>query len=135
MFTPAIRATKSLLSPIVRTGCVLAVLVGCPQTRTRRPSPWLSRGPASSEKLSDWIPGLLKDSTWFRQPSLPLSSLFRDLFDGFHGLFRSLGPGTGQRLFGRRFSLLCGRFSGLPGRRGGLFRAFGRRPCALGRCF
>src|SRR4030088_2822260 len=88
------------VSPVAdpRPAVFLAILGGCPQTRTRRPSPWLSRGPASSEKLSDWIPGLLKDSTWFRQPSLAFSSLFRDLFGGFPGLSGNTGPGTGGSL-------------------------------------
>src|SRR3979490_686073 len=27
----------------------------CPQTRTRRPSPWVSRGPASSERYPTWM--------------------------------------------------------------------------------
>src|ERR1700736_3863688 len=51
-----------------------------PQTRTRRPSPHLLRGPASSNNYPTWMLGLLKDSTRFRQPSLAFSSLFRDLF-------------------------------------------------------
>src|SRR6266403_5108961 len=58
----------------------LAISGRCPQTRTRRPSPWMSWGTASSENYPTWIPGLLKDSTWFRQPSLCFSSLFRDHF-------------------------------------------------------
>src|SRR5258705_11829339 len=33
----------------------------CPQTRTRRPSPWMSWGPASSENYPTWILGLLND--------------------------------------------------------------------------
>src|ERR1700694_2724451 len=84
IFTPAIRATD--FSPVAdpsRTGSFLAISGRCPQTRTRRPSPWMSWGPASSENYPTWIRGLLKDSTWFRQPSLCLSSLFRDLLAAF----------------------------------------------------
>src|SRR3979490_1044446 len=115
------------VSPVAdpRPAVFLAILGGCPQTRTRCPSPWLSRGPASSEKLSDWIPGLLKDSTWFRQPSLAFSSLFRDLFGGFPGLSGNTGPGTGGSLCGRFFCLLCGRVAPLPGGLGCVFPAFG----------
>src|SRR5205823_11480279 len=75
-----------------------------PQTRTRRPSPW-SRGPASSENYPTWIRGLLKDSTWFRQPSLCFSSLFRDLFDGFPDL-------SGATRLGTRRYLVRGLFDG-----------------------
>ena len=75
----------------------------CSQTRTRRPSPWFSRGPASFENYPTWIRGLLKDSTWFRQPSLCFSSLFSDLFGAFPGLHGGTGPGTRRRPAGRLF--------------------------------
>src|ERR1700736_5142261 len=65
----------------------------CSQTRTRRP-PLGCPGARHRLKLSDWIGDLLKDSTRFRQPSLCLSSLFRDFFRGFPGFSGSPGLGT-----------------------------------------
>src|SRR5947209_16501886 len=127
-----------------------------PQTRTRRPSPHSSRGPASSNNYPTWMRGLLKDSRRFRQPPLAFSSLFRDLFCGpadglFGGLFccffsllRTLALGCRGRLFGAlgsrlaglwgRFSallggfgwLFAGRLGGLAGRPGGPFGGRGR---------
>src|SRR5262249_33026618 len=96
----------------------------CPQTRTRRPNPLVSRGPASSDNYPIWMRGLLRDESGFRQPILALSSLFRDLFGGFRSL--PVPPPLG-----RLGSLLRGLFSpfgGFPGRFGGLFghlRGFG----------
>src|SRR5258708_9706331 len=86
-----------------------------PQTRTRRPSPHLLRGPASSNNYPTWMRGLLKDSRRFRQPSLAFSSLFRDLFRTFpRGLFDDLLC----RLFGLFGTLAFGD-------RGSLFEALG----------
>src|SRR5258708_37555111 len=112
----------------------LAISGRCPQTRTRRPSPWVSRGPASSENYPTWIRGLLKDSTSFRQPSLCFSSLFRDLFSNLPGLPGSSGLGTRGNLAGRRFCPFGGRFPGLPGGLGVLPGGSGGSRCGFG-CF
>src|SRR3954452_22993 len=125
IFTPAIRAKD--FSPVAdpQTGHVLAISGRCPQTRTRRPSPWIS-GPGIVQNYPTWIRALLKDSTWFRQPLLCFSPPFRDLFGGFPGSCGDAGPGTRDRLSsclfwrsGRCFSaLLSGSraFTGSPGR-------------------
>src|SRR3979490_1134749 len=120
IFTPAIRATD--FSPVadpLRTGCFIYFGQVFTNANTT-PSPWFSRGPASFENYPTWIPGLLKDSTWFRQPSLCFSSLFRDLFCGFPGLPGTPGLGTRGGLAGRRFCPSGGRFAGLAGSLGAL---------------
>src|ERR1019366_410312 len=121
IFTPAIRATD--FSPVAAPlgdGHVLAISGRCPQTRTRRPSPWMSRGPASLENYPTWIRALLRDSTRFRQPSLCLRSPFRDLLGALPGLRGDARLGTRGRLAGR----LLGRFGGLFGGFGTLFDGF-----------
>src|SRR6187551_1154981 len=94
IFTPAIRATQSLLSPTSWTGCVFSYSGRVSTNANTTPVPLIFSGPGIVWKQSDWIPGLLTDSTWFRQPSLAFSSLFRDLFGGLPGLGGSaaLGP-------------------------------------------
>src|SRR5205823_7067819 len=83
--------------------------------------PLICFGARHRQKLSDLDAGLLKDSTWFRQPPLSLSSLFRDLFGGLpDGHFcRLFGgpppPGWRSGLLARPFSRLGSRFSGLLG--------------------
>src|SRR5260370_6339474 len=121
IFTPAIRATD--FSPVAdRFDRQFFANSGrCPQTRTRRPPLRFPRGPASSENYPTWIRGLLKDSTWFRQPPLCFSSLFRDLFGGFPGLRSSSRLGTDRQLAGWLFQPPGGRFAGLSGALGCLF--------------
>src|SRR6202035_3819970 len=136
IFTPAIRATD--FSPVAAPlgdGHVLAISGRCPQTRTRRPSPWMSRGPASFENYPTWIRALLRDSIWFRQPSLCLSSLFSDLFGRFPGLPDDPGPGTRRRLADRLFRKPGSRFAGLPEGPGDLPGGLGGPGSGLGGLF
>src|SRR5207253_2241645 len=117
----------SLLSPIPHgpalSSCYLGQVSANANTTPLPSSAW---GPGIVKKLSDLDAGLLKDSTWFRQPPLSLSSLFRDLFG-------DLPDGPFCRLFGgppppgRRsglFSRLGSRFNGLARRFGGLLGGF-----------
>src|SRR6187551_1349441 len=134
IFTPAIRATQSLLSPTPRTGCVFSYSGRVSTNANTTPVPLLVSGPGIVWKQSDWIPGLLKDSTWFRQPSLAFSSLLRDLFCGFFGFGGPSGRGGSFGLAGRLFGPLWGRFPGLCRRFGSLFGGacgLGRRPGGL----
>src|ERR1700730_5188836 len=108
IFTPAIRATD--FSPVADpswSGSFLSYFGQASANANTTPFPLDAWGPASSENYPTWIPGLLKDSTWFRQPSLCLSSLFRDLFGaflgGFPGLGGAAGLGTRSSLPGRPF--------------------------------
>src|SRR3982751_2048427 len=95
IFTPAIRATQSLLSPILGTSCVFSYSGRVSTNANTTPVPLLVLGPGIVWKQSDWVPGLLKYSTWFRQPSLAFRSLFRDLFGSLPGLAGNAGLGTG----------------------------------------
>src|ERR1700730_18824443 len=70
-------------------------------------------GPGIVCNYPTWIRALLKDSTWFRQPSLCFSSLFRDLFGGFLALPGRPGLGTRWRLAGWVFCAPGDRFPGL----------------------
>src|SRR4051812_40954122 len=125
IFTPAIRAKD--FSPVagIQTGQFIAISGGYPQTRTRRPSPRQSRGPASFENYPNWIGALLKYSTWFRQPSLRFSPLFRALFESFFGFSGHPGPGPGGSLARCLFCLPGGRFRDLPGGSGSFSSALG----------
>src|ERR1700730_4108069 len=138
IFTPAIRATD--FSPVADpswSGSFLSYFGQVSANANTTPFPLDAWGPASSENYPTWIPGLLKDSTWFRQPSLCLSSLFRDLFRGFPGVSGGPGLGTRGQPPRRLFQALGGRFTGFPGGLGGLlggagafrpgFGGFGRR--------
>src|ERR1700742_2714198 len=122
IFTPAIRATD--FSPVAdpsRTGLFFRYLGQVFTNANTTPSP-LCLGARHRLKTIRLDTGLLKDSNWFRQPSLCFSSLFRDLFGGFSTPLGRLAPGTLPRslagLFGRLFSR---RFSGLGGALPGLF--------------
>src|SRR6266508_5941144 len=138
IFTPAIRATD--FSPVADPSWAgLKFLLSRAGVRKREHDalPLICFGARRRQKLSDLDAGLLKDSTRFRQPSLPLSSLFRDLFGSLGGglacglfcrLFGLAGrPALGHRgglppaLAGRGFPALWGRFGGLPGGFGNLF--------------
>src|SRR5260370_4856193 len=125
IFTPAIRATD--FSPVAdRFDRQFFANSGrCPQTRTRRPPLRFPRGPASSENYPTWMRGLLKDSTWFRQPPLRFSSLFRDLFSWRPGLSGAAGLGTRGSLPKRLFHPSTGRFGSLRGGLGRFSRGFG----------
>src|SRR6202049_657123 len=84
IFTPAMRATD--FSPVADpswSGSFLSYFGQVSANANTTPFPLDAWGPASSENYPTWIRGLLKDSTWFRQPSLCLSSLFRDLLAAF----------------------------------------------------
>src|SRR3954454_9710837 len=122
IFTPAIRATD--FSPVAdpsRTGpCSLLTRAGV-RKREHDARPLRFFGARHRLNYPTWMRGLLMDSSRFRQPSLSLSSLFRDLF---HGLFGSL--------FGGLFAHFLGGFLGnLPG---ALFALLGRF-CGLGSGF
>src|ERR1700686_3821807 len=135
IFTPAIRATD--FSPVADpswAGSFLSHFGQVSANANTTPFPLDAWGPASSENYPTWIRGLLKDSTWFRQPSLCLSSLFRDLFSGFPGLLAAplatSRPGTRGSLPKRLFGPFGGRFPGLPGSLGAL--PAGSRPLTRG---
>src|SRR6202008_2005342 len=120
IFTPAIRATDfSPVADLFDRPCA-SYFGQVSANANTTPFP-LSRGPASFGNYPTWIRALLKDSNWFRQPSLCFSSLFRDLFDGFFGSSGS----AGRRLADRHFRSPGGRFGGLPDGPGGLFRGLG----------
>src|ERR1700753_412850 len=82
IFTPAIRATD--FSPVAghRTGQFQLSRAGV-HKREHDALPLGFPGPGIVWNYPTWMRALLKDSTWFRQPSLCFSSLFRDLFGGF----------------------------------------------------
>src|SRR3954452_21085857 len=133
IFTPAIRAKD--FSPVadLQTGHVLAISGRCPQTRTRRPSPWIS-GRGIVQNYPTWIRALLKDSTWFRQPLLCFSPPFHDLFGGFPGSCSDASPGTrdglSSCLFWRSGGCFCSLLRGsgaFPGCPGCLLRALSTR--------
>src|SRR5882757_9479186 len=114
IFTPAIRATD--FSPVADPSWDTAVFCYFGQVSANTnttPFPLDFPGPGIVKNYPTWIPGLLKDSTWFRQPSLSFSSPFSDLFRGFSGLPGGPCPGTCDSLAGRRFCPLGGRFPGL----------------------
>src|SRR6201986_4210861 len=127
IFTPAIRATD--FSPVanpLRTA-VLSLSRASVRKREHDALPLGLLGARHRLELSDLDTGLLKDSTWFRQPSLCFSSLFRDLFGGF---FCSSGesPGGPRSSFGGLFRSLDGFLGRLAGSPRGLpgSRLFGR---------
>src|ERR1700686_1321919 len=134
IFTPAIRATD--FSPVADpswSGSFLSYFGQVSANANTTPFPLDAWGPASSENYPTWIPGLLKDSTWFRQPSLRLSSLFRDLFRALHGLPGASRLGTCGRLAKRLFAPLGHRFAGLPAGLGALACGAGTSGRGLGR--
>src|SRR5215213_2152723 len=93
MFTPAIRAKD--FSPVadLRTGHVYLFRAGV-RKREHDALPLDNPGPGIVDNYPTWIRALLKDSIWFRQPSLCFSSPFRDLLRGFLGPPRDPGAGT-----------------------------------------
>src|ERR1700681_5108283 len=103
IFTPAIRATDfSPVADLWRNRPCASYFGQVSANANTTPVP-LSRGPASFENHPTWIRALLKDSNWFRQPSLCFSSLFRDLFDHFPASAGRARLGTRARLPGRLF--------------------------------
>src|SRR5262245_32013700 len=114
MFTPAIRATASLLFRPAPggSGRLLCRPRRAVQAITRRPP--LASGAGIVRTVSDWIPGLLRDSASFRQP--PATPGFLAFLPVYGGL-------AGGRLAGR----LRRRLGGRPGAGHGLGRLAFRR--------
>src|SRR3954470_13409340 len=86
MFTPAIRATD--FTPVAGPpeAGMFEILVGRVSTNantTPSPRTLLYLGARHRLKTIRRDRALLKDSTWFRQPPLAFSSLFRELFGTF----------------------------------------------------
>src|SRR3954462_2316000 len=118
IFTPAIRATD--FSPVAdpsRTGpCSLLTRAGV-RKREHDARPLRFLGARHRLNYPTWMRGLLMDSSRFRQPSLSLSSLFRDLF---HVLFGGLFACSPSSFLGRFLGDLPDGLFGLLGRFGGL---------------
>src|ERR1700742_620584 len=131
IFTPAIRATD--FSPVadpLRTA-VLSLSRASVRKREHDALPLGLLGARHRLELSDLDTGLLKDSTWFRQPSLCFSSLFRDLFGGFSTPPDRSDRGTLRRGLGGGFCPPGGSLGGPRSGFGGLFRSLDGFPGRL----